>query len=92
MTCDDGDYAIEVHGVLEVAVRLELHVREVGLARDGRAAGDEGVRGWHMGCLKLACREKNARACMAGRRSRLVRGRKLGSCARGRPGIGGPRI
>ena len=54
MTCDDGDYAIEVHGVLEVAVRLELHVREVGLARDGWAVGDEGVRGWHVGRLKLA--------------------------------------
>ena len=92
MTCDDGDYAAEVHGVLEVAVRPELRVKEVGLARDGRAVRDDGVRGWHVGRLKLACKEKNARACTAGRKSRLVRGRKLGWCTQERPGIGGPRI
>ena len=40
MACEDGDYAIEVYGMLKVPVKPELRAREVGLARDGRAAGD----------------------------------------------------
>ena len=64
MAYEDGDHAAEVHGVLEVAVKPKLHAREVGLARDGRAGRDKGVRGWQVGRGKLgAQREEGVGLC-----------------------------